>query len=135
MPASAATFWLFAKALVVSVTAWVRLTPKLWSDRPCLTLSMIGALSRVFVVLLPRSGNTLSAWPSLRRYWTCAFKMTLAPRPPPARPEDRPPPPGPPGSCPAERERFCVKRRLTVSDHECAVVERRQFCVVPGRCD
>src|SRR3982074_3137070 len=109
--------------------------------RPRLTLSEIGALRLVFVVSLPRFGKGLSACASLRRYCTCAVRMTFVPlaapgpparppppppRPPPkpAKPGPGPPrPPGPFGPWATVGDRFWVSRRLTASDDVWAVVE------------
>src|ERR1700736_4008596 len=143
MPARLATFSVFANALLVWVVACVRLTVKFWMERPRLTLSEIGALRLVFAVSLPRFGKTLSACVSLRRYCTCAVRMTLVPRaapgplprppPPPPRPPlpPKPPKPGPGPPRPPDPfgpwarvgERFWINRRLTASDEVWAVVD------------
>src|SRR5439155_20976139 len=133
MPACPAMFWRPENEFVESVTARVTLIVKLWTERPRDTLSDIGAAMLVFVVLPPRFGNTFGCSLSFRRYWICTLSMMFVPRPAPPRPPGAPrPPPAPPKRpppatprppCTTVGDRFCVTRRLMLSDEVCEVVE------------
>src|SRR5262245_43611650 len=101
MPASPATFSVFANAFEISLVEWTALTLKRWIDRPRAIVTLIGAARLVFTDVPPRSGNTLSDSFSLRRYCTWPVSRMLVPRlfapGPGPGPPPRPPAAGPAG--------------------------------------
>src|SRR5580765_8676699 len=101
MPARPATSVVFENPFVTEFFVCATFTENVLLTRPLFTVSEIGAVRLVPVVVPPSIGTTLNCWPSLPRYCSCALRLIVSPRPPrppapPAPPPPRPPPPPPP---------------------------------------
>src|SRR5216684_4772625 len=136
MPARPPTFSTPENPFVVTDDECVIFNVMLFTVRPRTMLSVIGAVIDDVIVSPPRPGNTFMFCVSLWRYCSCPVRITAVPRPwpprpaPPGPPRPPNPPPNPPGpprpprppGC-TVRDRFCVKRRLTLSDDVWVVVD------------
>src|SRR5512140_3905803 len=96
MPAAPATSVVFENRFVLVLLVRAMLTENVLFVRPFATVREIGTARLELVVVPPRSGTTLNCCPVLARYWTCALKLIVRPRPRPPGPPRPPPPPPPP---------------------------------------